>query len=89
MMQGVLIVEKGERTGRESDEKEAGTSSNFQFLQLMGEGDLTIVPGKWLSGANLKVILFVRGRGRGWRGELFLLDYQKSYLQIQPNVLTG
>lgn len=85
MMQGVLIVEKGERKGRESDEKEAGTSSNFQFLQLMGEGDLTIVPGKWLSGANLKVILFVRGGG----GRLFLLDYQKSYLQIQPNVLTG
>lgn len=61
MMQGVLIVEKGERKRRESDEKEAGTSSNFQFLQLMGEGNLTIVPGEWLSGANLKVILFVLG----------------------------
>lgn len=45
MMQGVLIVEKGERKRRESDEKEAGKSSNFQFLQLMGEGDLIIVPG--------------------------------------------
>lgn len=75
-------MEKGERKRRESDEKEAGTSSNFQFLQLMGEGDLTLVPGKWLSGANLKVILFVLRF-------CFFWTPKKSYLQIQPNVLTG
>lgn len=68
MMQGVCLkndtrgINSGERgKEKESDEKEAGQSSNFQFLHLMGGGGLTIVPGKRLYDASLKVILFVLG----------------------------